>query len=123
MTSRKADASFLGRTPAFVSPEIGAAELCISIGTWDRLVADGYLPPPVPGLGSIRRWRWIDVEAKVAGMSPAEIALQRGPAGLASSIGAVLEEDDEAKRAAVAAVVKASEGFGRAMKRKRQPRS
>jgi hypothetical protein len=44
MTVRKASLPLPQRTPAYVSREVGAAELCISPETWDRMVAAGELP-------------------------------------------------------------------------------
>jgi hypothetical protein len=67
MSIRKADLRLAPRTPAFVSREGGAAELMISPETWDRWVAEGILPPPVPGCpASTPRWRWADVDATLA---------------------------------------------------------
>lgn len=62
MTARK-DETTLGRTPAFVSRDIGAAELCISPATWDLWVKEGILPPPCDlGIsGTTPRWDWLDV--------------------------------------------------------------
>jgi hypothetical protein len=56
------------RTPAFVSREIGAAELAISPETWDRWVREGILPRASPGFPvSAPRWKWTDVERKLTG--------------------------------------------------------
>lgn len=57
------------RTPAYVSREVGAAELCISTDTWDAMVKAGKLPPPVKvGINdSTPRWRWEDVDATLCG--------------------------------------------------------
>jgi hypothetical protein len=68
MTTRKLDLHLPPRTPAFVSREVGAAELGISPETWDHWVRDGILPPPAPGFPtSTPRWRWLDVDRKLAG--------------------------------------------------------
>lgn len=69
MTAPKASLTLPSRTPAFVSREIGAAELCISPSTWDNWVSAGILPEPAPGLptGAPPRWRWAEVEARLAG--------------------------------------------------------
>jgi hypothetical protein len=68
MTKRR-DQIGLGRTPAYVSREIGAAELCISPDTWDEWVRAGLLPPPckLGASGSTPRWRWADVDAALTG--------------------------------------------------------
>ncbi len=67
MTARKDDIK-LNRTPRFVSRQTGAAELEISPETWDRWVADGRLPPAAVGFPpSCPRWRWADVDNKMAG--------------------------------------------------------
>jgi hypothetical protein len=64
MTARKADLSLPSRTPAYVSREVGAAELHVSPETWDNWVTRGVLPPPAPGFpDSTPRWRWADVDA------------------------------------------------------------
>jgi hypothetical protein len=63
MTVRKADIRLPARTPAYVSREVGAAELQISPETWDRWVEDGILPPAAPGFPqSTPRWKWADVD-------------------------------------------------------------
>jgi hypothetical protein len=68
MTVRKADILLPARTPAYVSREVGAAELQISPETWDRWVDDGILPPPAPGFPqSTPRWKWADVDRKLSG--------------------------------------------------------
>ena len=68
MTTRKLNLLLPARTPAFVSREVGAAELGISPQTWDRWVTDGILPPVAPGFPvSTPRWRWLDVDRKLAG--------------------------------------------------------
>jgi hypothetical protein len=68
VTARKSALSLPTRTPAFVSREIGAAELCVSPTTWDNWVADGVLPPPAPGFpDSLPRWHWSAVEAQLCG--------------------------------------------------------
>jgi hypothetical protein len=68
MTARKSHLPLPNRTPAFVSREVGAAELGISPGTWDRWVEGGVLPAAAPGFpSSTPRWRWQDVERKLSG--------------------------------------------------------
>jgi hypothetical protein len=68
MTVRKADIPLPVRTPAYVDRELGAAELRISPETWDAWVKNGRLPPTAPGFPvSTPRWRWVDVDAKLAG--------------------------------------------------------
>ena len=68
MTTRKSVLSLPARTPAFVSREVGAAELGISPETWDRWVSAEILPPAAPGFpASTPRWRWMDVDHKLAG--------------------------------------------------------
>lgn len=111
MTARKRD---LPRTPAYVSRDVGAAELCISVGTWDNWVASGLLPPPVPALpGSVQRWRWADVEARLGGApAPLETAPHAQHDGRLGQMA-----DDQAS---IAAVVAAAEGFGRAAKARRR---
>lgn len=68
MTARKADIPLPARTPAYVDRELGAAELRISPTTWDQWVKGGRLPPPAPGFpADAPRWRWADVDRKLAG--------------------------------------------------------
>jgi hypothetical protein len=68
MTTRKNDLSLPARTPAYVDRKTGAAELRISEATWDRYVEKGIIPPPAPGFpADTPRWRWTDVDAKLAG--------------------------------------------------------
>lgn len=68
MTARKDDLRLPPRTPAYVDREGGAAELRISPQTWDKWVDDGTLPPAAPGFpSSTPRWRWADVDARLAG--------------------------------------------------------
>jgi hypothetical protein len=68
MTRRKQDLFLPARTPAFVSREVGAAELGISPETWDHWVDMGTLPSPSSGFpSSTPRWKWTDVEAWLAG--------------------------------------------------------
>jgi hypothetical protein len=62
MTTRKEHLPLPPRTPAWVSREVGAAELCVSPETWDRMVAAGELPTPDQRfLGSLPRWEWTAV--------------------------------------------------------------
>jgi hypothetical protein len=67
MTARKANLPLPVRTPAYVSREVGAAELGISPETWDRWVDDGILPPVATGFPpSTPRWKWVDVDRKLS---------------------------------------------------------
>jgi hypothetical protein len=68
MSTRKADLRLPPRTPAYVDRETGAAELRISPQTWDTWVVEGILPPAAAGFpASTPRWRWADVDRKLAG--------------------------------------------------------
>lgn len=68
MTARKTALSLPSRTPAYVDRETGAAELRISPETWDSWVDRKILPAPAPGFPpSTPRWRWADVDRKLAG--------------------------------------------------------
>jgi hypothetical protein len=68
MTARKSELMLPVRTPAYVSREVGAAELMVSPETWDRWVGDGILPQPAPGFpASTPRWNWADVDRKLKG--------------------------------------------------------
>jgi hypothetical protein len=69
MTVRKTDNLLRGdRTPAYVNRETGAAELLISPDTWDQWVKEGRLPPPSDTFpAGSPRWRWEDVDRKLAG--------------------------------------------------------
>jgi hypothetical protein len=70
MTSAKANLALPSRTPAYVDRATGAAELRISPETWDHWVDIGILPRPAPGFPtSTPRWRWADVDRKLAGLS------------------------------------------------------
>ena len=63
MTVRKASLPLPPRTPAYVSREVGAAELCVSPETWDRMVAAGELPKADKRfLGTMPRWEWAAVQ-------------------------------------------------------------
>jgi hypothetical protein len=66
MSTRKADLLLPARTPTFVSREVGAAELCISPDTWDRMVDRKELPSPTIVSG-MPRWKWESVEAWLSG--------------------------------------------------------
>lgn len=68
MTVKKKENLLRGdRTPAYVGRETGAAELQISPDTWDKWVKDGVLPPPCNTFPEgTPRWRWQDVDAKLA---------------------------------------------------------
>jgi hypothetical protein len=73
MTARKCNLHLPSRTPAYVSCEVGAAELGISPETWNRWVADGTLPPCAPGFpASTPRWKWADVDRKLSSPAAAE---------------------------------------------------
>lgn len=74
MTTRKSENVLRGdRTPRYVDRETGAAELRISPDTWDQWVKTGRLPPPAPGFPvESPRWRWEDVDRKLAGREGAE---------------------------------------------------
>jgi hypothetical protein len=77
MTTRKSELLLPARTPAFVSREVGAAELGISPETWDRWVEVGILPPAASGFpDSTPRWRWVDVDRKLVGTRPEVPALE-----------------------------------------------
>jgi hypothetical protein len=68
MTPKKNHVSLPARTPAYVDRKIGAAELTMSESTWDRYVEEGIIPPPAPGFPpDTPRWRWEDVDNKLAG--------------------------------------------------------
>jgi hypothetical protein len=83
LTRRKSQLSLPVRTPAFVSREVGAAELGISPETWDRWVRDGLLPPAASGFpSSTPRWRWQDVDHKLAGNGADSTALDQYLAGI-----------------------------------------
>jgi hypothetical protein len=83
LTARKTELPLPARTPAFVSREVGAAELGISPETWDRWVRDGILPAPAPGFPpSTPRWRWSDVDRKLAGNGAEATALDQYLAGI-----------------------------------------
>jgi hypothetical protein len=83
VTTRKSKLPLPARTPAFVSREQGAAELAISAGTWDKWVQAGLLPPPAPGFpASTPRWRWQDVDRKLAGKGAEVTALDQYLAGI-----------------------------------------
>jgi hypothetical protein len=68
LTARKDMLRLPARTPAYVTRKEGAAELRISLTTWDAWVKDGTLPQPAPGFpASVPRWRWLDVDSRMAG--------------------------------------------------------
>lgn len=71
MTKPKALLPLPARTPAYVSREVGAAELCISPETWDAWVRSGTLPRACPATDSsgAPRWRWADVDAALCGQA------------------------------------------------------
>lgn len=90
MTVRKSDNQLRGdRTPAYVSRETGAAELQISPDTWDNWVKDGTLPPPCDAFpAGTARWRWEDVDRKLAGRALAGLdAALRGAANFGKKPG------------------------------------
>jgi hypothetical protein len=69
VTNRKSALPLPVRTPAYVSREVGTAELCISPETWDAMVARGELPPPDYKIGgTMPRWKWTTVESRLNGM-------------------------------------------------------
>jgi hypothetical protein len=83
LTRRKSQLPLPVRTPAFVSREVGAAELGISPETWDRWVRDGLLPPAASEFpSSTPRWRWQDVDHKLAGNGADSTALDQYLAGI-----------------------------------------
>ena len=55
------------RPPTFVDRRAAAAELSISTDTFDRWVADGFLPKPCVNRGQIRLWHWPSIEKALAG--------------------------------------------------------
>src|SRR5688572_12885816 len=63
----------LHRPPTYVSRETGAAELDMSVDTWDAMVRAGHLPPAIyVGIaGTTPRWRWADVDAKLSAQGKA----------------------------------------------------
>jgi hypothetical protein len=67
MSKIKSEIELPSRTPAYVSIEVGAAELCISPDTWDEWVKVGRLPRATFYKGRIPRWRWSDVDAILKG--------------------------------------------------------
>lgn len=77
MSRRKKDILLPSRPPTFVSREIGAAELCVSPDTWDRMVAIGELPKAHKRLmasakgAGLPRWEWSKVVAHLNGESEA----------------------------------------------------
>lgn len=81
MTKAKALLPLPVRTPAYVSREVGAAELCISPETWDAWVRSGTLPRPCPATdaGGSPRWRWADVDAALCGQAPDPLASRPDP--------------------------------------------
>jgi hypothetical protein len=73
MSRHKHDLPLSSRVRSYVSRESGAAELEISIDTWDRWVEEGRIPPPAPGFpDSTPRWRWADVDRKMSGKGPSD---------------------------------------------------
>lgn len=97
MTRRKSDLILPSRTPAFVSREVGAAELGISPETWDRWVCDGILPSPAWGFpASTPRWRWLDVDRKLSGTSTEPTTLQTYLAGIGKICGPKKESGSKA---------------------------
>jgi hypothetical protein len=68
MSARKLRPAERLRPPIFVDRESGAAELCVTVETWDAMVLTGELPPATLHLRSrLPRWRWADVEAWLSG--------------------------------------------------------
>ncbi|MDF2994642.1 MAG: hypothetical protein K0R27_279 [Xanthobacteraceae bacterium] len=95
MNPRKQDLRLPSRTPAYVSREVGAAEIGVSPATWDNWVRDGRLPPAAPGFpDGTPRWRWADVDRRLSGTRPAAVIVDEVAAGAED------EEDEFVKRAA-----------------------
>jgi predicted DNA-binding transcriptional regulator AlpA len=71
MTIRKSDIPLASRLTAYVTREEGAAELRISVSTWDDMVDCGQLPEPIRlgRMENIPRWRWADVDNRLRGLS------------------------------------------------------
>jgi hypothetical protein len=69
MTTRKANIQLASRLTAYVTREEGAAELRISPATWDDMAACGLLPKPylVGPNKDMKRWRWCEVDDRIAG--------------------------------------------------------
>ena len=69
------------RPPTYVSRETGAAELDMSVDTWDAMVKAGRLPAPLPtGIsGTTPRWRWKDVETALGGRKKPKAESQPEP--------------------------------------------
>ena len=62
----------IDRVPTYVNTKRLCFELSISEATLDRWMADGRIPPPVPGStgkGSKRLWKWKAVEDWIDGKS------------------------------------------------------
>lgn len=58
------------RAPTYVDAERLCFELSIERDTLHRWMADGRLPPPVPGTGTGKRlWKWKAVEDRIDGRS------------------------------------------------------
>ena len=97
MTTRKLNLQLPPRTPAFVSREVGAAELGISPATWDSWVREGILPPSAPGFPtSTPRWRWLDVDRKLAGITSEPARLQSYLDGIRKIRGAKKDRERDA---------------------------
>ena len=96
MTRPKEMLRLPSRTPAYVSREVGAAELGVSPETWDRWVDDGRLPPRAPGFpDSAPRWRWADVDDRLSGRRDVAEASEGG----AISAGRALPDVSQAAEA------------------------
>jgi hypothetical protein len=97
MTTRKSALVLPVRTPAFVSREVGAAELGISPETWDRWISEGILPPAAPGFpASTPRWRWMDVDHKLAGKRTELASLESYLTGIGKNRGPKKESGRDA---------------------------
>ena len=60
------------RVPTYVDAERLCFELSISRDTLARWMAEGRIPPPVPGSGTGKRlWKWKAVEARIDGKAKA----------------------------------------------------
>jgi hypothetical protein len=97
MTTRKSALVLPARTPAFVSREVGAVELGISPETWDRWVSEGILPAAAPGFPtSTPRWRWVDVDHKLAGKRTEATSLESYLTGIGRIRGAKKDRERDA---------------------------
>ena len=89
------------RPPVFVDRETGAAELCVSIETWDAMVLTGELPPATVHLRTrLPRWRWNDIEAWLSGdrRSAAGDEAERAPPPVSPFVAAVRDHGQKTHR-------------------------